>query len=568
MGLRFFPITTIRSSGVPAEWLRRNIRPKFGFDLWDRLEWISLHDAFSFTATIASIQVIRPTVFTLLLISIASHAGGADHFLTIGGGYSREGNQASLEANVRFLQEVLMEEYTTPPMHTIYFADGRDKGADLQVAVNVPELTAGQLLASLHRSRGGLVNPVKYRNHQVSGIAGSTKPDNISAGLKEFAVRLTSGDRLFVYVTAHGSSAKGDNKYNTSIACWDRKSISAKQLSRMLDALPRDVPVILVMAQCYCGGFAHAIFDDADSDEGLSRHLRTGFFAQQHDLPAAGCRPDIDNDEEYSSFFWGALVGRSRNGKPVEKADLNKDGVISFAEAHAHAVLDSNTIDIPLRASEALLREFSRMTPAESSGKDDSNGRSKRQNPDQMIDKLRSAPGTISDLAATARPDVQSLIAGLVTRLGMTMDLTLRDVVDAYQDHRQAFQSARRDNMRGRRNSEARSQLREEIFFVWPELADKDHWRDSELLNRKNRDGLLADIKLMPSYAAYEAALKQRQQASDVAETAELSQIKFRRLVETLVSAALANNLADVASAHIVDRYQQMLEIEESGFVH
>ena len=30
---------------------------------------------------------------------------------------------------------------------------------------------------------------------------------------------------------------------------------------------------------------------------------------QQHDLPAAGCRPDIEHDEEFSSYFWGAIAG-------------------------------------------------------------------------------------------------------------------------------------------------------------------------------------------------------------------------------------------------------------------
>src|SRR5690606_2207650 len=122
--------------------------------------------------------------------------------------------------------------------------------------------------------------------------------------------QMAEGDRLLVYVTAHGDESKGRNRYNTSISCWDGESITAREFEAWLEDVPSEVPVILVMAQCYCGGFAHTIFRNAQSDDGLSGRLRVGFFAQQHDLPAAGCRPDIENDEEYSSFFWGAFVQR------------------------------------------------------------------------------------------------------------------------------------------------------------------------------------------------------------------------------------------------------------------
>ncbi len=523
---------------------------------------------------------MKRSILALLVVFVASHSFAADFFLTIGGGYAREGNQASLEANVQFLQDILREEYADPPTHTIFFSDGDDRGADLQVAADAPELTAEQLIASLHsRSRGRVGTPVRYRNHNVSGVAGSTIPENIKAGLQRIAESLVSGDRLFVFVTAHGSAAKGENEFDTTIDCWGRKSISAGELSRWLDDVPADVPVILVMAQCFCGGFAHAVFDGADSSAGISDHLRTGFFAQQHNLAAAGCRPDIDNDEEYSSFFWGALVGRSRTGKPIDNVDLNDDGVISFAEAHAHAVLASNTIDIPLRASESLLRELSRKKIAgianldrqTSEGKDDreSNDASSEQPSDDLVDQLRNTAGSLLDLTAQARPDVRGLVAGLVSQLGMRMEDQIADVIDAWEERKQEFRSARRSTFRGgSQRGSGRNELREEIFFVWPELADGETWRESDLLNKKNREGLLAEIKLLPSYSLYQQAQQERKQASAVAENAELAQIKFRRLVETLVSVALARNLAEIASDEVIDRYQKMLAIEESALRH
>lgn len=508
---------------------------------------------------------MKPVLFSVLVLLAAAPANASDIFLTIGGGYSPQGNQASLEANVQFLQDVLAEEYASPPKHQIYFADGFDKGKDLQVAAKKQPLTAARLIAGLHstRSRGGA--SVFYRNHQVEQITGATKPENIESGLREAASQLKPGDRLFVYVTAHGSSAKGDDPFNTTIDCWNRKKITSQQLSRWLDEVHRDVPVIMVMAQCYCGGFAHSIFEEGDRSKGLANGIRTGFFAQQHNLAAAGCRPDIDNDEEYSSFFWGALVGRSRNGRAIGSVDLNGDGLTSFAEAHAYTVLASNTIDIPLRASEALLREYA--VPDNAKGQTGSDADQKKKSQERLLDRLREDTGTISDLVATARTDTRELISALVDRLGLSMDMGVNEAVDAWGKEQDAFRTARRATYRGRskRAVAGREELKEEIFIVWPELADKENWQKSELLNKKNRDGFLEELKLLPSFATYEKTLKQREQAAAVAESAELTQIKSRRLIETLLSVSLARRLPDVAPPEIVERYEQMVKIEESG---
>ena len=85
--------------------------------------------------------------------------------------------------------------------------------------------------------------------------------------------------------------------YNTTIDCWNDKEITVREFSRWLAEFPADVPVVMVMAQCYCGGFGHAVFEDfkvPDDEKTLANQVRVGFFAQQHDLTAAGCRPDIE----------------------------------------------------------------------------------------------------------------------------------------------------------------------------------------------------------------------------------------------------------------------------------
>ena len=295
-----------------------------------------------------------------------------DYFVTLGGGYRREGNQASLEANVLFFQQVLKDKHPAPLRHDIFFAHGDDPAADVQVLDENPKASdspATDLLASLyHRSANR--QQVTYRTHHVSELTGALDPQLVQDDLEKLAKRATPRDRLFIYVTAHGGPGGKADPYNTTIACWGGKKITAREFSHWLDKFPAKMPVVMVMAQCYCGGFGRLIFDDLDESKGFTKQARVGFFAQRHDLPAAGCRPDIKHDEEFSSYFWGAIAGHRRSGAKIDNCDLDGDGVVSFAEAYVYAVTADDTIDIPLRTSEVFLRKYSRLNDEE--GKSDS----------------------------------------------------------------------------------------------------------------------------------------------------------------------------------------------------
>ncbi len=77
---------------------------------------------------LASLAFVASFVATSSSLAMAS-----DYFLTLGGGYNRAGNQASLEENVLFFQTLLSEKLPAPVQHTVFFADGFDPDADLQV---------------------------------------------------------------------------------------------------------------------------------------------------------------------------------------------------------------------------------------------------------------------------------------------------------------------------------------------------------------------------------------------------------------------------------------------------
>ncbi|MGB1927625.1 MAG: hypothetical protein ACPHL6_13885, partial [Rubripirellula sp.] len=306
-----------------------------------------------------------PPRWTSLLVGIclllpASTSQAKNYFLTIGGGYLPSGNQASLERNVLYFQRTLKQQFDLEVPHDIYFADGNDSSADLQVMdrQRVPE--PNQLMAEFFGTRRYL--GVGYRDHDIPGVLESTKPENLKKWFEEKGSKLEPGDRLFIYVTSHGNGSSDKKQpHNTTIATWGRTSLSVKEMAKSLDLLNEQVNVVVVMVQCHAGGFARLVYKDADPEQGVSPQRRIGFFATVHDRPAAGCTPDINeaNYAEYSSYFFAALTGIDRLGQTIEKPDFDQDGTISFEEAHAYVILTANTIDFPLKTSDIFLDQFS-----------------------------------------------------------------------------------------------------------------------------------------------------------------------------------------------------------------
>ena len=518
---------------------------------------------------------IMHLVYGLLILACCSQSLCAtDYFLTIGGGYNPEGNQASLEANVIFFQQVLDEKHRGSRLHDIFFADGHDTASDLQVLASSSRgqpSGAFKLLESLHR--GNDQETVEYRNHRVPMISGAIDPALVRLSLQKIVKTAQSKDRLIIYVTAHGSAGSDADPYNTTIDCWNGKKITAREFARWLDDLPAEVPVVMVMAQCYCGGFARTIFNEMDSSKGLSTHLRAGFFAQQHYLPAAGCRPDIKHDEEFSSYFWGAMAGRSRNGVPIANCDINGDGEVSFAEAYAYAVTVGDTIDIPLRTSDVYLRTYSRLPGNDpdgsqkgAEGKSDAAAEADSEAGAKKSPlNLASVTGSLQSFVDQSPPVSRRIVTELSKNLGFKLDDDVRSVYIAYDKHVQAIPQAPRRGGRGRAGSGRRNLLRE-ITEKWPELGDDQHWEESALLEPENQGKLLAEMKELPSYQSYNERRLQAEESARKAEQHELRDVKFRRLIKGLEIIVLEKNLPLVATPEVVQKYRQLIDLEESSF--
>jgi len=508
--------------------------------------------------------------YILIAATAALRADAKDYFLTIGGGYDPSGNQISLEKNVLFQQSVLAAKRPDKPTLEVWFSDGSDPRPDVQCRdprfeEHVP--AARKMLVEILGDANEA--DLYYRNHEVPGLKGPSMLSGVKERFADLAREVRSGDRVIVYVAGHGGPAQRagrrrraergtPNEFNTSFYFWNRETVTAADFTSWLDRFPRDTQVVLVMVQCYAGGFAHTIFDKADANAGLSPSDRCGFFAQLHDRGAAGCTPDANEADyqEYSSFFWGALAGKSRGGEAVDSADYDKNGEVSFAEAHAFAIIESDTIDVPVCTSGALLRKYSVL----------SKPREKPKSEVVAIDgEYVEVSGPIAKLAAASRPDQRAILEQLSTKLGLGDLATVEDAKKRLKQIERRLDDADSDlSAATRARKAALKAAAHELRQTWPELRAQYAPLAIELATERAQE-FVAHIEKMPEYRALLAAKEKEAGLTDASMKLEREKARCERLMQACEYAVLAANLPRVATPEIVSRYERLITMEEGA---
>ena len=476
-------------------------------------------------------------VLEIIQVGLVSSRGQADdYFLTIGGGYSPSGNQASLENNVLFFQRVVRESGVSPAKSDVYFSDGDAPGKDLQVIDPTSVPKANRLMAEFFGDDTSL--GLSYRNHRIPNVRGNTKPENIRKWFKDFGSTMKADDRLLIYVTAHGNrSSNRQTPYNTTIATWNKTSIKMKEFVAMLDKLPSGVEVVVIMVQCHAGGFARFIFQDGDPDKGLSSQRRYGFFATVHDRPAAGCTPEVDEASyvEYSTYFWAAIGGRTRDGKRVDAPDYDRDGTVSFDEAHAFTILTADTIDLPIKSSGEFLTEYSKFGEGKS--------------------ELLANDESYQLILSLATPTQYAVLEGLSEQLGLSGDSRIVDAWRATQSR------GPRGGSRRRREPEPGGDLRRKIASdierQWPELANVLNPVAVDLMTSRS-DEFIEAIEEHPDYVRFRALTKKA--ATDAAK----QRVKYERFLRVADNVALAENLKRLGDKKRLGQYETLVKAESS----
>jgi hypothetical protein len=115
---------------------------------------------------------------------------------------------------------------------------------------------------------------------------------------------------------------------------------------------------------------------------------------------SVGCTPEVNEADyrDYSSSFFAGLSGITRTGDRATSADYNRDGKVSYAEAHAFAKIDNQSTDLPVSTSEVWLQKQT--------------GETQRQ-------AIWNQP--IADVLKSARPEQSYVVRSLAQQLGLNL---------------------------------------------------------------------------------------------------------------------------------------------------
>ena len=500
------------------------------------------------------------------------------NLLVLGGGYSPSGNEVSLESNVKYLHrqkdKIGLSKFKTKTL----FADGLAPSRDIKFrnpTSTVPETNL--ILAEIFGSTRGIYN--QYRNNHLNAD-GPSSIKEFDDWIKDLNSSSKQSSNL-IYFTGHGGKGEKKTPNNTTAYLWNNHKFKVSEFTKKLDDLPANQSIILVMVQCYSGGFAHYIFREGDEKKGFHPQIRAGFFATVHDRVAAGCTPDIreENYQEYSTHFWEALCGESRIGKKIQKPDFNGDGSTSLTEAHAYVVIHSNTIDIPIKTSDVFLRSFSSFEPPQEessiiglikNAKDllsgtDSNSSKREVLQDEWL--FRSDP--ISKILLSATPESKAIIQALARKLSLQDEKLFEKAEDKIKEikkRREELAKAKKE--KDEQKKKLKNKIRTRLLKEWPELANMQHPKVDTLKQTGNSSKLITLSNQDNEWSNYKKRSEESVQIGNERFKLEKKQVLAMRLTHEIENVVLLAALPKISSKKVVNRYSQIEKLEKTIFGH
>ena len=282
-------------------------------------------------------------------------AGPPLYALLVGGGPDVASNAAQIEGHVRFVAHLL----PSAAQRVVLFADGKTDRPTVSHADTRTAADAQRALSVLLADHDA-EEPVLTRAPSL-GVTpdGPARLHDLHRALTKLAAQAARQPApILCYFAGHGTQDEKD-EMNTGYDLWDGDEVRVRDLAAAIARLPRPVPVVLVMAQCFSGAFADVLFRGGDPKAAFVEDRNVvGFFSAQKDREAAGCsyatgRADY---QDFSSYFFGALCGQDRFGEKISGADYDGDGTVSLHEAFCHALIHDPSADTPVCTSDVFLR--------------------------------------------------------------------------------------------------------------------------------------------------------------------------------------------------------------------
>jgi hypothetical protein len=308
--------------------------------------------------------------------------------LIIGGGPDRLHNQVAIESNVRYVGRVLPASAT----YHVLFTDGNPQSDTVQYQSDNRTLA--------------------YRVPNVPRLDGPAEVASVRAALADTvtAARAAKTADVVLYFTGHGSGDRVSNFTNNWFDLWNGGRFRVTDLAASIEAFPAETPITLIMVQCFSGAFGNVLYQGGDPQgKVLDRHL-AGFFAAVPERTSAGCTPAINEAEyrDFTGYFFAALTGEDRMGRPITGADYDDDARVEMDEAFAWSLIHDDSIDTPVCTSDTFLRRFAAM-------------------PDDQI-----AATLYGTLASWATPAQKAALDGLSASLGLSGENRVRAAFDRF----------------------------------------------------------------------------------------------------------------------------------------
>lgn len=474
----------------------------------------------------------------LLLMATGAHAKPAALVLIVGGGPDPENNQVAIERNVRYLHRLLDPSV---PRLTL-FADGRWNHATVLYEKAAPRALsdAELLLATLF---GDDAEGLSYRRPQISHLDGAARQAPLAQSFRTLRRRSAAAPEtsIVLYFTGHGSpGAQGDNIYNL----WDGEELTARQLARHIATLPPQAPVTLVMVQCYAGGFGNVLFEGGNAKAQPVNRDIVGFFAATKDRMAAGCTPEVDEAyyRDFTSYFFAALSGQDRLGRPVGGADYDRDGHVGMNEAFYYTLAHDESIDVPVCTSDVFLRRYETIE----------------------LKQLGAIP--YAEVLRQASPGQKAALDALSQQLGLSGDDRLAKVIEQLSKQPSLLEVVVDSFMQGYHRGFNSSRLlrleesaRDELTGRWPEL-----WDPFSRHYKKQRAAALAELNQQAKQGRHAELLRLIKESDAMAgnEAEEIHEAKLLRFVVLCKSIVLARRLEQNAPANVKARYRRLVQAE------
>ncbi len=407
-------------------------------------------------AVVAQAALIAASALGSAPAALASGTG--PQVVIFGGGSDPASTPHSVEEHVLALSQALAR--TRP---RVLFAGGRPEQRTVQTLDTAPD-RAGDWLARVLGPDGHV--GVAYR---------APRPRGPAASEAEILAAITAAARhkpgAIVFGAGHGLPAHEDEP--AALALWGADRLTARELAGALDAPPARGPVALVLGQCHSGAFTDVAHRGGDPTAPLAKPTRCALAAVPDDRTASGCTPDAADPgaRAYLALIAEALAPPA--GKAAPRADYDRDGRVSLAEAHAYATLFDETIDLPVKSSEAWVRAAL----------------------GEEAEKLHELP--TARVLQLARPEVRAVLEGL--RKPGSDAAGARAELDALDDRLDALDGELTPLATQR--DEAVARLRLELLSRWPELSSPYHRVARSLLSARS-DEILRAIEASPETAA------------------------------------------------------------------